>query len=86
MGTVILQAVWQLTNSITMDSNAGRKALFCIQAANQLDWQDQAQIWEVHYSQSALHTYWMKNKKEFVIPSLCFWEKPAQPFQLEVFI
>lgn len=85
MGTVILLAEWQLTNSIAMDSNAGRKALFCIQAANQLDWQDKAPTWEVHYSLSASHTYWMKNKKELVIPSLCFWEKPAQPFQLEVF-
>lgn len=38
---------------------------------SQFDWQDKAQIWEVHYSQSASHTYWIKNKKEFVIPSLC---------------
>ena len=31
-----------------------------------------------HYSQSVSHSYWMKNKKEPVIPSLCFWEETAQ--------
>lgn len=89
MGAVIFQAEWQWTNSFAVDSEAGRKALVCIQASvyPQSNLIGRTKLKTGRYVTlrvplASIGWGTRRNLESFLV----LLRKPAQRFQLELFI